>query len=123
MLAYVLTALFGCAAAFWFFYALLMLREILSLAKLPALAVTDPPPRVSVIIAARDEAPCIEATVRRLLEQVGVAIEVIVASDRSKDGTDAILARLAAEDGRVKAVRIDTLPITAEKVLRALSAL
>lgn len=110
MLAYALAALFAFVAAFWFFYGLLMIREILSLAELPPLEAADPPPRVSVIIAARDEESCIEATVRRLLDQTGVAIEVIVVSDRSKDGTAAILARLAAEDARVKPVRIDELP-------------
>src|SRR5262245_28311324 len=110
MLAYVLATVFGLVAAFWFLNSLLMIREILSLAKLPPRQPLAPSPKVSIIIAARDEESCIEATVRRVLAQVGIDIEVIVASDRSTDGTDAILARLAAEDGRVKPIRIDTLP-------------
>jgi glycosyltransferase involved in cell wall biosynthesis len=67
-------------------------------------------PRVSVVIAARDEAACIEETIRHLLVQQNVCVEIIVADDRSTDGTGEILRRLAVEDARVKPCRIDTLP-------------
>ena len=66
--------------------------------------------RCSVVIAARDEAARIEATVRHLLAQTGVEMEVIVVDDRSTDGTGEILRRLAAEDGRVRMERVDVLP-------------
>ena len=66
--------------------------------------------RCSVVIAARDVAARIEATVRRLLAQSGVAVEVIVVDDRSTDGTGEILRRLAAEDSRVRTERVDVLP-------------
>ena len=66
--------------------------------------------RCSVVIAARDEEARIEASVRRLLVQQGVELEVIVVDDRSKDRTGEILRRLAAEDSRVKAKRVDVLP-------------
>jgi Glycosyl transferase family 2 len=66
--------------------------------------------RCSVVVPARDEQDRIEATVRRLLAQQAVQIEVIVADDRSTDGTAAILERLAAEDARVRGVRIEHLP-------------
>ena len=66
--------------------------------------------RVSVIVPARDEADAIEASVRHLLAQRGVAIEVIVVSDRSVDETAAIVRRLAATDPRVRLVEVTTLP-------------
>ncbi|MBC8002827.1 MAG: glycosyltransferase family 2 protein [Opitutaceae bacterium] len=66
--------------------------------------------RCSIVLAARNEEGRIEDTVRRLLNQRGVEVEVIVVDDRSTDGTGEILSRLAAEDGRVRYRRIDSLP-------------
>jgi cellulose synthase/poly-beta-1,6-N-acetylglucosamine synthase-like glycosyltransferase len=88
--------------------------------RLPPLDVL-PPPRTtaggatapvscSVIIAARDEAARLEATVRHVLAQRGVTIDLIVVDDRSVDGTGDILRRLASEDPRVRAERVDVLP-------------
>ncbi len=54
-------------------------------------------PKVSAVIAARDEEGGIEAAVRSLLAQEGVDIEVIVVDDMSSDGTLAILQKLEAE--------------------------
>ncbi|HMJ64206.1 MAG TPA: glycosyltransferase family 2 protein [Candidatus Binatia bacterium] len=67
-------------------------------------------PRVSVVIAARDEEARIENTVRHVLAQQGVEVEVIVADDRSNDRTAEILQRLAREDQRVKPIHIRVLP-------------
>ena len=66
--------------------------------------------RCSVIVAARDEEARLEATVRHLLAQRHVALEVIVVDDRSTDATDDILRRLASEDTRVRATRVEHLP-------------
>jgi glycosyltransferase involved in cell wall biosynthesis len=66
--------------------------------------------RVSVIVAARDEADGIEASVRQLLAQRGVGLEVIVVSDRSVDATAAIVGRLATDDPRVRLVEVAALP-------------
>lgn len=66
--------------------------------------------RCSVIVAARDEAGRVEATVRHLLAQRHVALEVIVVDDRSIDGTADILRRLAAEDARVRTTTVEALP-------------
>jgi hypothetical protein len=68
------------------------------------------PVHVSVVIAARDEAPVIGDTVRALLAQQGVALEVIVVSDRSADGTADAVRRVAAEDARARVLEITTLP-------------
>ena len=62
--------------------------------------------RCSVIVAARDEGARLESTVRHLLAQRQVALEVIVVDDRSTDATGDILRRLASEDGRVRAARV-----------------
>jgi hypothetical protein len=66
--------------------------------------------RCSVIVAARDEVARLEATVRHLLAQRLVAVEVIVVDDRSTDGSQDIMRRLASEDARVRAMRVDLLP-------------
>jgi len=64
----------------------------------------------SVIVAARDEEARIEQTVRRLLAQRGVELELIVADDRSTDRTSEILELLAKEDSRLRVMRINALP-------------
>ncbi len=64
----------------------------------------------SVIVAARDEEARIEQTVRRLLAQRGVELELIVVDDCSSDRTGEILEQLAREDSRLRVVRIDALP-------------
>jgi len=66
--------------------------------------------RCSVVIAARDEEARIEQTVRRLLAQRGVELEIIVVDDRSTDRTSEILQRLATEGSRIRAKRVDVLP-------------
>lgn len=58
--------------------------------------------RVSVLIPARDEAETIERCVRAVLACTEPPVEVIVYDDDSSDGTAGIVARLAAEDGRVR---------------------
>jgi len=61
-------------------------------------------PLVSVCIPARNEEANIEQCVRSLLAGTSKRIEVLVYNDQSTDRTGEILARLAAEDPRVKAV-------------------
>lgn len=64
-------------------------------------------PTVTVITAAFNEAAHIEATVRNKLAQdyPRQLLEVIVVSDESVDGTDEFVARIAAEDARVRLMR------------------
>jgi len=64
-------------------------------------------PSVTVVISAHNEAASIEATVRNKLRQdyPPELLDVLVASDGSTDGTDAILGRLAQEEPRVNFVR------------------
>ena len=67
-------------------------------------------PSLSVVIAAKDEAECIESCVRTMLQQDYPDFEVLVCNDRSQDQTPAILERLAGQDGRLRVFHIDHLP-------------
>lgn len=64
-------------------------------------------PKVTVLIPAFNEAAVIENTLRNKLTQRYPAdlIEIIVISDESEDGTDAIVTAIAQEDPRVKLIR------------------
>jgi cellulose synthase/poly-beta-1,6-N-acetylglucosamine synthase-like glycosyltransferase len=66
-------------------------------------------PSVSIVVAAHNESDVIEGRVRNLLDldYTRELIEIVVASDASTDGTDDVVERLAAEDGRVKLVRCE----------------
>lgn len=64
-------------------------------------------PRVTVLIPAYNEAKVIKGTIENKLAQDYPAelLEVIVISDESEDGTDAIVQQIAAQDARVRLVR------------------
>jgi len=65
----------------------------------------DPPPSLSVVIPARNEASNIEACIRSVLASGWPgALEVVCIDDRSTDDTGPILARLAALDPRIRIV-------------------
>lgn len=83
----------------------LLAWAIASLRPRPVRARDDHQPRVSVLIAAFNEAASIEQTVRNKLAQDYPAdrLEVLVVSDASDDGTDAIVE--AISDPRVRLVR------------------
>ncbi len=57
-----------------------------------------PPPRVSILLPARDVAATIETACRSILDQTLRELELLVVDDGSVDGTRAVLERLAAED-------------------------
>lgn len=83
-----------------------------NLALLPTLAPVPAPPGalVSVLIPARDEAANIAACVGAVLAGHGVAVEVVVMDDGSRDATAAIVEGLAAADPRVRLLRAPPLP-------------
>lgn len=72
----------------------------------------QPPPKVSLLVAAKDEQDNIESCIRSLLRQDYPDFEIIAVNDRSTDRTGEILDRLAAEapPGRLTVLHIDTLP-------------
>jgi hypothetical protein len=94
--------------------ALDLLLGVRKLARLSSAARYQGPaastPRVSIVVAARDEARGIEAAMRSLLAQRYPLIEIVAIDDRSSDGTGEILERLAAFDSRLRVVRVRELP-------------
>lgn len=67
-------------------------------------------PKVSLIVAARNEAGHVEAAARSLLAQDYPDLELIFVDDRSEDATGRILERLAAADSRLTRVTVRELP-------------
>jgi len=67
-------------------------------------------PRLSVIIAARNEADTVENALESVLAQKYPNLEIILVNDRSTDGTDEILAKLAEKDSRVLIHHVEELP-------------
>jgi cellulose synthase/poly-beta-1,6-N-acetylglucosamine synthase-like glycosyltransferase len=80
---------------------------------LPKLPVQNPigmesyAPKVSILIAAFNEAGVIEATINNKLRQNYPAelLQIIVISDESEDGTDEIVKAMAAKDSRIRLIR------------------
>ena len=107
--------LFGSLTALFLAMSLAALIHLRWARRLPALRdlPTDPDAksvRCSVILAARNEQERIESTIRLILAQSGVQVEVIVVDDRSTDRTSQILECLAQEDARVRVIRVERLP-------------
>ena len=99
------------AAAAWAGAGLAGLLALRRVPVLPPLPSPPPPlPTVSVVVPARDEAARIEGTLRRLLAQRHVELEIVVVDDRSRDATAEIVERLVREDPRVELVRVAGLP-------------
>ncbi len=67
-------------------------------------------PRCSIIFAARDEGARVEQTLRHIMGQEGIDLEVIPVDDRSSDRTWEIFQSISAVDPRVKPERVDFLP-------------
>ena len=68
-------------------------------------------PRLSVLVAARNETDCIETCIRSLFQQDYPDLEVIAVNDRSTDDTAQILDRLAIEfPERLKVIHVKQLP-------------
>lgn len=103
----------GIVGALWWLLSLAALLNVRAARRLPALAefpAQGQAPHVSVIIAGRDEEARIEQTVRGLLQQQAVELEIVVVDDRSRDRTGEILDRLATEDPRLRVIHVQELP-------------
>lgn len=69
-----------------------------------------PLPRLTVLVAAKDEQANIGTCLSGVLAQHYADLEVVAINDRSADRTGEIIAEFAARDARVKPVHVDTLP-------------
>src|SRR6185436_17014531 len=108
-----MTLIFDGTAALFLAMTIAVLQQLRWVRRLPSLdsfAATQSHVRCSVIIAARDEEGRIEQTIRHLLAQREVGLEIVVVDDRSTDRTGEILRRLAQDDSRVQVKRVDALP-------------
>lgn len=100
--------------ALWLVYVTLlarglMRRQILSAAD--QIAVPRSLPRVTILVAARNEESCIERCLRSLAVQDYPNLEIIAINDRSTDATGEIMDRLEAEFlGQLRVVHLDSLP-------------
>jgi hypothetical protein len=88
----------------------LLVRHRGAIPKLPASRKSATPPRLSVVVAARDEDPSIGQAVGSLLAQDYPDLEIIVVDDRSSDTTGDVLRALAVKDRRLLVLRVDELP-------------
>lgn len=64
-------------------------------------------PKVAVIMPAYNASEFVEASVRSILNQSFRDLELIVIDDGSKDNTAEILARISAEDSRLRPVTVE----------------
>jgi glycosyltransferase involved in cell wall biosynthesis len=105
----------------WFAAVLLVLTVgsaldlVLGVRRLTRLSAVPPrapggAPRVSVVVAARDEVRHVAEAARSLLSQDYPDFQVVFVDDRSTDGTGAVLDRLAAGDPRLAVTHVRELP-------------
>ena len=102
----------GCCLVMLFLAAVLLTRmlEFKALDEYPV-PVLESPPKVSVVVAACNEAETIEPALRRLLDDEDPDRELIVVEDRSTDTTRDILEALNGEYGEaMRVVCVDELP-------------
>jgi hypothetical protein len=78
-------------------------------------------PAVSVLIAVHNGMPYVDSAIRSMMDQTLREIEIIVVDDASTDETPAVLARLAAEDPRIRVLTNQTNLKLAASLNRGLS--
>lgn len=86
------------------------IRQLTFLTPRSSRSLSSSPPKVSILVPAKDEAHGIEACVRSLLQQDYANFELLVIDDRSTDNTAAIVERVSKEDARLKLLRVQSLP-------------
>ena len=107
--------LFGPQA--WAFYGMMMYagrRKMLLLRRPPGPLVYEgreiPPPRVCILIPAKDEGERIRGCIESALAQDYPNLDVIAINDRSEDNTGAVMDDMAAKSARLKVLHNKTAP-------------
>jgi hypothetical protein len=110
MTASPLLVLAAASVAFAAWPAVLFLRNLLVYLPLPKGHPAEPPPAVSVLIPARNEAATLPHALHSILANAGVRFEVIVLDDHSTDETAAVVSDIARSDPRVRLAAAPPLP-------------
>jgi glycosyltransferase involved in cell wall biosynthesis len=97
------------AAAFFYFLVHLCLLAGIKRTKVVR---SDARPRVSVIVAARNEESTLRELLRCLLRQTYPSFEIIIVNDRSTDGTAGIIADVQKENPIIQ--RIDIAAVASD---------
>lgn len=110
-----MTILFWVAAATLILTILAALDLIVGNRSVGALRDVSPapapdPPRVSIVVAARNEQRNIREALQSLLQLGYPDYELIVVDDRSEDETGRILDDMAVTDSRLRVIHVDLLP-------------
>lgn len=111
MIAFLSVTLSAAIATSWLAALWMMTagyRRIPSLAEQPP--IEDSAPRVSIVVAARNEAGHIGAAMQSLLDMSWPDLEIIAVNDRSTDATGDILEKLARHEPRLMVIHINELP-------------
>lgn len=113
----------GLVMAYSFLYLVLTMVIASGERRMRQHPLSDPPPRVSVVVCARDE----EATLRRCLESLAALdypherLEILLVDDDSEDGTRAIMDEFAARDEVFRVLTTAGEPLTLPGKQRPLS--
>jgi hypothetical protein len=102
----------GFIASFWVFYGLHIAYGALHLPVIKDIAPASDGdcPRMSILLAARDEEEKLPAALATLMEIDYPNLEVVAVDDRSKDATGRILDDFAALHPRLRVVHVEDLP-------------
>lgn len=106
------TTVLGVIALLWIRETLRMVKGVMSIPNLSDVAPlqTELCPKVSILVAARDEEAKLPRALATWLALDYPNYEIIAVDDRSQDATTTILENAARENPRLKYVRVDVLP-------------
>ena len=104
--------LWGFIASFWVFYGLHIAYGALHLPVIKDIAPASDAdcPRISILLAARDDEEKLPAALATLIEIDYPSLEVVAVDDRSNDATGRILDDFAALHPRLRVVHVTHLP-------------